>query len=339
MDISLSKKINKSPMIKEKTFIKTVAVGEECQGLRLDQFLAQSRALKSRSQARRLISQQRVLLKDMPLKASARLKSGDILSLILTEKQSPGLEPCHRPLDILYEDEEILIVNKPAGLVTHPAPGHESETLINILFHQTRLSPGTHPLRPGVVHRLDRFASGLILLTKTKKSQDYFIEQFKKRHIKREYLALSLRPPVPPEGALDTWMGRHPVDRKRFVSSKDFRPGFKKALTFYKLLNADKNGLSLIKCSLGTGRTHQIRVHLSSLSCPLLGDTVYGGMKKLSVIKNPSLQRQLKNLSRLALHACRLRFRHPASGREISFHAPWPEDLKELLESLNFLGE
>ena len=327
--------------MKKKNPTQTILVRKEFEGLRLDVFLAQIQIVQTRSQALKLISKNQVSLNNSPLKASYRLSHGDLLTVALPfSKQKENLSPYHFPVDILFEDEEILIVDKPAGLVVHPAPGHEEKTLVNILFHQKNLSPGSHPLRPGVVHRLDKDTSGLLILTKTKASQDHLIRQFKEHHIQREYWAVSLRPPSPFQGKVETWIARHPVHRKKFISLKEFQPNSKKAISSYKLFCQHDSGLSWIKCHLQTGRTHQIRIHLSSISCPIAGDKVYGGQTKLlSFIKDLALKEEVKNLTRIALHAHSLGFIHPLSGKPMTFQSSWPFDLKALLERLDFYEE
>lgn len=321
---------------KEQNQIKKILVGKKFKGLRLDQFLAKTQLVKTRSQALKLISDNHVFLNKSNPKASYRLSSGEIIKVILPLKQKNILSKYEFPLDILHEDEAILIINKPAGLVVHPAPGQEEKTLVNILFHKKKLSPGSHPLRPGVVHRLDKDTSGLLVFAKNKVSQDRLIRQFKEHHVKREYWAVSLRPPSPFKDTIETWITRHPVHRKKFISLKKFKPGSKKAITSYELFQQSSSGLSWIKCHLKTGRTHQIRVHLSSISCPLAGDETYGGKKNLSFIKDLHLKKQIKNLNRIALHAHSLSFFHPLSGQQISFKSHWPSDLKVFIKKLGF---
>lgn len=316
--------------------IKKILVSHQFKGLRLDVFLTKTQVVKTRSQALKLISANQVSLNNSPLKASYRLNSEDCLTVSLSPEKEKDLSPYDFPLNIPFEDEEVLVVNKPAGLVVHPAPGHGKETLVNILFHKKKLSPGSHPLRPGVVHRLDKDVSGLLVLTKTKNSQDHLIRQFKEHKVKREYWAVSLRPPSLLKNTLETWITRHPVHRKKFISLNKPQPNSKKAITSYQLIRQHESGLCWISCHLKTGRTHQIRVHLSSLSCPIAGDTVYGGQKIPSFIKSLSLKEELKNLNRIALHAYSLSFIHPLSGKQIILKSPWPSDLKSLLQNLDF---
>ncbi len=316
--------------------IKTILIKKDVEGFRLDQFLASHAFIETRSQALKLISGKRVLLNGVCPKASYRLRPGDRLRITLPSQKPLALKPYDRSLNILYEDEEILVIDKPAGLVVHPAPGHETATLVNILFHQKKLSSGSHPLRPGVVHRLDKDTSGLLVLTKNDFSQEFMIEQFKKQNIKREYWAISLHPPSPIKDTIKTWIIRHPVHRQKFISLREFKKGSKTAITDYNSFRQHKSGLSWVKCRLGTGRTHQIRVHLSSISCPVVGDELYGGKKKLAFIKDSLLKEKIKKLNRVALHAHSLSFYHPRSAKKMSFKSYWPPDLKNFLERLDF---
>lgn len=327
-----------NPILKPEFEIKKVQVLPEFEGLRIDVFLTQQALVKSRSQALKLISKERLFInKKLCKKSSYPLKAEDKLTILLAYEKEAQLSHYDFPLSIPFEDEHIVIVEKPAGLVVHPAPGHPDKTLVNIMAHKTTLSSGSHVLRPGVVHRLDKDVSGLLVLAKTKAAEDYLIQQFKTRKIKREYWAISLHTPFPMEGKLESWICRHPVHRKKFISLKSFRPGAKQAISSYKLLHQNNNGLCWLKFRLYTGRTHQIRVHLSSLSCPIAGDASYGGKKNLSFIKDVNLKEQIKNLNRIALHAHSLNFLHPASLKPMIFTSPWPEELKLFLKALKFL--
>ena len=311
--------------------IQKIKVLKKFEGLRLDLFLTQNKFFINRSQALKHIAKHGVLLKQSPLKASYRLKAGDCLNLLAFDKPPvKDLTPYFLDLEIPYEDQDLLVINKPAGLVVHPAPGHPDKTLVNVLSFKKKLSPGTHPLRPGIVHRLDKEASGLMIIAKTLKAQTVLIRQFKSHEIKREYRVISLRPPSPITGRVESWILRHPKNRKKFISYPTDSKGGKKSLTFYNLVKQNKEGLSLIECRLKTGRTHQIRLHLSSLSCPIAGDKLYGS-SKTSFLKNKALKKELKLLNRIALHAYRLRFPHPLSRKIMDFSLAWPKDLKNLL--------
>ena len=316
--------------------IQKVLIPEEFKAFRLDVFLTKTKLFPTRSQALKHIAEKRILLNGSALKASYRLRAGDLITVALLDpKKKEALSPYHFPLDIPFEDDQILIVNKPAGLTVHPGAGHKDKTLVNILFHQKKLSLGSHPLRPGIVHRLDKDVSGLLILAKTNFSQDFMIRQFKNHLVQREYWALSLRPPSPLSGQIESWISRHPIHRKKFISLPTSKKGGKKAISSYRLFKQSASGISWIKCRLKTGRTHQLRLHLSSISCPLAGDKIYGG-QKLSFIKDESLKKELKILNRIALHAHRLSFPHPLSKKKMIFTSGWPSDLKTLLKKLNF---
>ena len=320
-------------------FFKEVLITKEFQNLRLDVFLTKNDFSPSRAKALKLISSQSVLLNGRVLKASYRLNEGDLLRVFLPshEGQKDTLSPYDCPLEIVFEDEEILVVNKPAGLVVHPAPGHKDKTLVNILFSKKKLSSGSQKLRPGVVHRLDKGASGLLVLAKTERSEQELVQQFKKHEIQRNYWAIALRAPAPYEAKIESWMGRHPVHRKKFTAFKEFKEGSKKAITFYQLRKQHVSGISWLQCQLKTGRTHQIRVHLSSIGCPLLGDSLYG-RQKLSFIKSQDIKKEIKNLNRIALHAQSLKFNHPQSKKKLCFESSWPKELYFLLEKLQFIN-
>lgn len=315
---------------------KEVLVTRKFKDLRLDLFLIKNNLAPSRSKALKLISSQNVLLKGKAVKASCRLREGDLLKIYPPAHDKNILTAYNYPLKIVFEDEELLIVDKPAGLVVHPSPGHEDKTLVNILFKKKKLSSGSDKLRPGIVHRLDKGASGLLILSKSKKSERLLIQQFKKHEIKRKYWALSLHAPSPHSNQIETWWGRHPIQRKKFTVFKDFKSGRKKAITFYQLIKEHSSGISWIECQLKTGRTHQIRVHLSSIGCPLLGDDLYG-RQKLSFIKDQNLKKDIQKLERIALHACALKFQHPLSKKTLFFESPWPEELNFLLKKLKLL--
>lgn len=321
---------------KEMKLKKTVAfsVSKNDAGLRLDQALAKAGFTKSRSQAAKWIQSQKVKRLNQPLRASHKVKPGEIFSLQLSdEKETPSISK--EPIECLYEDEEILVIDKPAGIVTHPAPGHETDTLVNRLIYEKKLSPGTDSLRPGVVHRLDKDVSGLLVFAKTKQAEAHLIEQFKSRQVKRVYWAVTVQSPESQEGTVKTYISRHPKKRKIFISTEDFKAGGKQAITSYKVLKSH-SGISWLECRLKTGRTHQIRLHLSSLKCPVIGDRVYGSFKGVYSFKNKPLADICRSLSRLALHARSLGFIHPTTKKELHFQAPWPEDIKELLKNLGF---
>ena len=324
-------------MKKSSELIKTFLVEKEQEALRLDQFLSQQDEIASRSQALKLLKQSRIFLNRKALtKASYRLKAGDSLSVRLLPEEAQNLKAYDYPLEILFEDESLMVLNKPSGLVTHPSPGHPHDSLVNALLGQNKkLSPGSQSLRPGIIHRLDKDSSGLLIVAKTLQAQEQLIEGFKNHRIQREYHALTLKVPQPLESRLETWLIRHAKHRQKFVSVSKFQEGAKKAITDYKLIKEHESGLSWIKCQLKTGRTHQIRVHLSSINCPILGDPLYG-RQKLAKIQDPKLKLLIKNLNRVALHAFRLKFQHPLTKKNLKFEIPWPKNLSPLLNQLHF---
>ena len=303
--------------------------------MRADLFLIQKKVVSSRSEASKLFQSQKVKLNQSSIKASYRLKESDVLSVSYSLKSKETcLSPHLAPLNLVFEDEKIIVLNKPAGLVVHPGAGHKDKTLVNILLaHGKKLSSGSSALRPGIVHRLDKDTSGLMLIAKTEDSEKRLISSFKNHEIQRDYHAIVLKAPRPLEGQIESWLKRHPIHRKKFHSIQTFKPGAKKAITLYKSLKEYQNGLTWIHCQLKTGRTHQIRVHLSSINSPILGDSIYG-RKNLSFLKDSSLKKEITKLNRIALHAFKLQLIHPFSKKKLLFQSSWPNDLKPLLKKL-----
>ena len=324
------------PQLKEVCY--EITVPKEQENLRLDQFLAAQDIFKNRSQALKSIKQKKVLLKGKPLKPSWQLKEGDVLKIYLPENpKKETLSPYNFPIPCVYEDEDVLVVDKPAGLVTHPAPGHESDTLVNALFQKKKLSPGSDIFRPGLVHRLDKDTSGLLVLAKNKPSEENLIQQFKNRTIQRIYWGITLKAPKEHEGKIESYLTRHPKDRKRFISLSEMSTtGGKKAITNFRILKQHDSGLTWIEYSLETGRTHQIRIHSSSLHCPFVGDKIYG-RSRWKNLSGKQLQNLCKSLDRVALHAHSLCFIHPRTEKKLSFTSPWPADLLPLLKHLHFI--
>lgn len=304
-------------------------VGPEAQGLRLDVYLAQADTTLSRSQARRLIDDGDVLVDGKSARASQRLKGGERVCLRRPPPQPSGIVPEAIPLSILYEDAAILIVDKPAGMVVHPAAGNPRGTLVNALqFRCGDLSTIGGVMRPGIVHRLDKGTSGLMVIAKTDEAHRDLAEQFKRRRVSKRYTALVHGDLRGDEGVVDAPVGRHPVERKKMSTAS--RRG-KAALTRWRVLER-YGAFTLLEAQIETGRTHQIRVHLGSLGHPVVGDSVYGGSKR--TIEPPALRAVLKRLSRQALHASRLSFSHPVTGQEMAFDSPLPEDMAEVIDFL-----
>ncbi len=320
--------------MKTKTFI----VADSEAGLRLDKWLTQVEHINSRSFAQDLITKNLVLVDKLPAKASTLLKLNQTIEIHFPEATSVGLQPYDYKLDILFEDKDLLIINKPSGLVVHPAAGHEQDTLVNALIHYTQQLSMKNELRPGIVHRLDKETSGLLVVAKNDFAHENLALQFKNKTSHRIYYAVAEKEIKLPFGVIQSYLARHPVDRKRHSSVKEnkkivskFDPEFidgKWAVTHFKKLavsHADKNlYLTYTKLKLETGRTHQIRVHLSENGNPLLGDVTYGASQ--AAVKKFHLQR-------FYLHAAELGFTHPRTEEKMLFKANWPaQDVLKLTE-------
>jgi len=304
-------------------------VGQDEQGLRLDVYLSRRDPTLSRSQARRFIDDGDALLDGKAVRASHRLRPGEKVSLRKPPPVPSEIIPEEIPLDIRYEDEAILVVDKPAGMVVHPAAGNSRGTLVNALqFHCRHLSGIGGVMRPGIVHRLDKGTSGLMVIAKSDEAHRHLSEQFKRRLVSKHYTALVHGNVRQDEGLVDAPVGRHPVERKKMSTAS--RRG-KAALTRWRVLERF-GAVTLLEAKIETGRTHQIRVHLSALGHPVVGDSVYGGSKR--IVESPALRAVLKKLSRQALHAGRLSFAHPVTGKEMTFESPLPEDMAEVTRFL-----
>lgn len=300
---------------------KEFIVSAQEEGQRLDAWLGRQTELGlSRSYAARLIKEGAVTLGGQPAKASTRLKVGDCLCLSLPEPKALELTPEALPLEYVYEDEDILIINKPKDMVVHPAAGHSSGTVVNAVLHhcQGQLSSINGELRPGIVHRIDKDTTGLLVVCKNDQAHRALAQQLKQHSITREYVALVHGRLKTEEGTVDAPLGRSRADRKKqaidYIGGRD-------AVTHYRVLER-LGQFSLLSCTLDTGRTHQIRVHMASIGHPLLGDEVYGPKKAPF-----KLQGQ-------CLHARRLGFIHPRTGQYIEFSAEPPAYFSELVEKL-----
>lgn len=296
-------------------------VTEQHANLRLDRWLATLDFISSRSRAGDLIDQGLVTLNGRALKASYKVVPGTSIRIDLPAAPKSELEPLSAPLEILFEDDDLVVINKASGLVVHPAAGHAQDTLVNILLHHVQnLSMGFNENRPGIVHRLDRDTSGILVVAKSDQAHHHLAAQFRDKSVHRIYWAIVAGAPMPGQSQLKSYLARHPNDRKRFASHAG---GVGKlAITHYKTLQKSK-GMAWIECRLETGRTHQIRVHLSELGHPILGDIIYGGKFK-------------KSAPRLLLHASELGFVHPRSGSRLSFRVPWPEQICDFLTEHGF---
>ena len=295
-------------------------VGNGEQNLRIDKYLAQKLPDQSRSYIQKLIKDEQVTVHNQKIKSNYKVQSGDQLRVELPKLQEPDILPEDIPLDILYEDEDVLVINKPKGMVVHPSAGHYSHTVVNaVLFHcKGQLSGINGVLRPGIVHRIDMDTTGAIVICKNDKAHQILAEQLKEHSITRKYRALVCGNLKEDTGTIVGAIGRHPIDRKKMaINEKNGKP----AVTHYKVLERFGN-YTYIECQLETGRTHQIRVHMASKGHPLLGDTLYGPTKCPF-----KLQGQ-------CLHAMVLGFMHPSTGEYMEFEAPLPNYFIHLLQNL-----
>jgi 23S rRNA pseudouridine1911/1915/1917 synthase len=302
-----------------------LVVSEADAGQRIDAFAAHGTGL-SRSRAAGLVEEGNVLVNNKQVKPSAKLRPGDVVSIKLPElSPDDTLIPENIPIRILFRDEHLVVVDKPAGLVVYPAAGHRSGTLMNALRYLVGpLSAPGGPLRPGVVHRLDRDTSGVMVVALDDAAYYSLVEQFRARTIQREYRALVFGCPRTAEGEIDAEIGRSTADRKK-MSTHSHRG--KEARTSWKLIKK-LNGAAFVSAKLGTGRTHQIRVHFLSLGHPVLGDRVYGEKTSIMYVgKRITFPRQM-------LHAATIGFLHPVTKERISFESPLPEDMEKALVEL-----
>jgi 23S rRNA pseudouridine1911/1915/1917 synthase len=309
----------------------TIQVMKKDHGKRLDQFLSEANLNLTRSQAKNLIEKHLIFLNQKPTKPSAHVRAADTVSGSLPEPEPLSLEAEPLPLTILYEDPSIIVIDKPPGMVVHPAYGNPSGTLVNaLLYHCEDLAGINGVLRPGIVHRLDKDTSGVMVVAKDDGAFHDLIKQFKNRTVKKVYSAIVYGRMSQDEGLIDSAVGRHPTERKR-MSTRTKRG--REAITRWKKLE-EFDGCTLLEIFPQTGRTHQIRVHLSSVGHPVLGDPLYGRKGKLGAIHDPVLNECARRMNRQALHAQRLEFTHPRTGERVQFVSPIPQDMKELLECL-----
>jgi len=298
-----------------------IYVGEQEGGVRIDKYLADTAGQLSRSYIQKLLKEGRVLVNGKTVKASYVVEDEDVLSMDIPEAVEPEIEPEAMELDILYEDDDVILINKPKGMVVHPAAGHYSHTLVNGLMYHClgNLSGINGVLRPGIVHRIDMDTTGVLIVCKNDMAHNSIAAQLKEHSITRRYQAIVHGVIKEDEGSIDAPIGRHPVERKKM--SINYNNG-KPAVTHYKVLTRFKD-FTHVECRLETGRTHQIRVHMASIRHPLLGDCVYGPAR----CPVPGLTGQ-------TLHAGVLGFIHPKTGAYMEFSAPLPDYFSKLLRTL-----
>lgn len=363
--------------MKNKTQKIVLTIDQSLTEIRIDKALSTLSEVGSRSQATRLLQMGAVRRPDGKIvKPSHHTKLGEVFNIEAPIIENEKLEKYDFKLDIVFEDDQLIVVNKPAGLVVHPAAGHAQDTLVNALLHYTDdLSLGYNEKRPGLVHRIDKGTSGLLVIAKNDDSQRKLALQFQRKTAHRLYRAIAFGPFAKPTGTLKSYLRRHPDDRKRmasvskvqFLKSEGFgkvakdeldkmplpRHGFgdrreilnddneaiicgKLAITHYRVTEAHPSGLSLVELRLETGRTHQIRVHLSEFGHPIVADQTYGGMKRAKSLKSLELRELIEGMNRFALHAMELGFVHPTSEKKMIFKSQWPEDLLPLIDACGF---
>ena len=305
-------------------------VGPDGDGLRLDAWVASVLPELSRSRVQALIAEGRVTLDGRAARGSARIREGQTVVVAVPEAAPAVPQPEEIPLVVLHEDERLLVIDKPAGLSVHPGAGRPSGTLVNALLHHVKdLSGIGGVLRPGIVHRLDRGTSGVLVVAKDDAAHRALAQQFAARTVEKEYLAVVLGSPARATGTIDAAIGRDPVHRKKMsVRATKARA----ALSTYTVVER-LDGAALLRVRIHSGRTHQIRVHLASIGHPVAGDAVYGGTRPPGSERERS-KAALRALTRPALHAARLSFTHPGSGARLTFESPLPDDLLALLTAL-----
>lgn len=298
--------------------ISTFIISEESSGERIDKFLCQAMKDKSRSYIQGLIEKENVKVNEKEVKSNYKLRLGDEIQLTVPEPVELGIKGEDIPLNILYEDSDILVVDKPQGMVVHPAAGNYEGTLVNALLnHCDDLSGINGVIRPGIVHRIDKDTAGVLVIAKNDAAHNKLAEQLKDHTMTRVYIALVEGIIKENEGTVDAPLGRHPVERKKIAVIKDGRH----AVTHYRVLETFKNN-TLVECRLETGRTHQIRVHMAYIGHPLVGDPVYGHKK------------QRFKLNGQLLHAKVLGFLHPENGKYMEFESPLPDYYNKIIELL-----
>jgi 23S rRNA pseudouridine1911/1915/1917 synthase len=307
-----------------------VKVPEQFADSRLDQALAQLLPDHSRSFLARCIEEGRVSVDGtIARKRSQMLTAGADVAIDVPTPAASGVESQELPIEILYQDDSLAVINKAAGMVVHPAAGHSDATLVNaLLFHLEDLSGIGGEIRPGIVHRLDKDTSGVMVIAKNDLAHRRLTESWSSDAVQKEYLALIYGKPKESQGRIEAAIGRDPRDRKRMAVVE----GGRKAVTLYRTVEEFRY-FALLRCSLKTGRTHQIRVHLKSIGHPIVGDPVYSGPQWRG-IPDKRLQRIVASMDRQALHAARLRFPHPVTGESMTFDAPMPEDMERVLKEL-----
>ena len=300
-------------------------------GMRLDRFLATLPALGTRSRGKALIDEGLVFVEGQPRKAAHELRAGEQVAVTVPPPEPSGLEAEELPLVVLYEDDHLLAIDKPPGMVVHPAPGARRGTVVNALLHHLGALSGVgEPERPGIVHRLDRDTSGVLLVARTAAALEGLAKQFRERSLAKRYVAVVHGAVRPPAGIIDQPIGRHPRERQRM--SVRTRRG-RVAVTRFEVVERFR-GAAFLRLAPETGRTHQLRVHLAALGHPIVADRLYGGRGRRSSGVSPAVAAALETCPRQALHAESIAFAHPVSGSPMTVRAALPADLVALLDAL-----
>ena len=304
----------------------------EEKGIRLDQFVATNADL-TRSASARLIEDGSVTVNGKTAAKNYKVNKGDVVEVTLPEPEASEALPENIPLDIVFEDDDIIVINKPVGMVVHPAAGNPSGTLVNALLYHcgASLSGVGGVIRPGIVHRIDKDTSGLLVVAKNDEAHLNLSAQLKEHHVSRIYTAIAIGNFREESGTVDAPIGRHPVDRKKMAVIHNSELRSRDAVTHWSVLargEADGNSFTLLRCQLETGRTHQIRVHMASVGHPLLGDAVYGGGNTRFESRHRS------SIIGQCLHAGELHLTHPRTGKEMQFNAPMPANMQHVVDIL-----
>ena len=310
--------------------VRDTTVGEAQHGLRLDRALGELFSDYSRNFLANLVTDGRVRIDGTPAtKPSQRVETGQRLEIDVPDAAPSGIASQEIPLTVLHEDADVVVIDKPAGLVVHPAAGHADGTLVNaLLFHVKDLSGVGGEIRPGIVHRLDKDTSGVMIIDKHDAAHRKLTEAWNTERVRKEYVALVYGTPSNERGTIEAPIGRDPRDRKRMAVVA----GGRAAITDYEVAERLRY-VSLVRCRLRTGRTHQIRVHMKHLGHPIVGDPVYSGPQWRG-IPDKKVQKLLSSLERQMLHAARITFAHPSSGTSMTFEAPLPEDFAKVIEAM-----
>lgn len=300
--------------------LNSIVVSDEDDLVRIDKYITEAGFDLTRSRIQGLISDGNITVNDKNVKANYKIRENDVIKILIPDAVPVDIPAEDIPLNIVYEDDDLLIVNKPKGMVVHPAPGHYTGTLVNALMYhcKDKLSGINGELRPGIVHRIDMDTTGLLVICKNDKAHNFIADQLKEHSITRKYQAIVYNAFKDEEGTIEGNIGRHPNDRKKMTIT----PNGKEAVTHYKVLK-NLGKYTLIECQLETGRTHQIRVHMTSINHPLLGDEVYGP-------KNCPY-----NLQGQVLHAKTLGFIHPTTKEYVEFDSELPEYFQKLVDNLS----